>query len=326
MTITIQELLGHRGTPLDAQALSFEGVEGHDVYNISRPVGGADGPVLAGRVEKRDSERSIVVFFQPAQQPSVWQRTSLPTFELQDPFVTRVDGDVVLGGVEITENPARSGRARDSATADWYSDNTFVWRTRLFRGSSLGALAPMLDGPWGMKDLRLVQLPDGRIGVFTRPQGGAAGRGMIGFDIAATISEIDIDFIAAAPLWDDMYVPEEWGGANDAWILDESRVGVLGHIARFVGDVREYYPLTFEVDLRTRRWSSPRIAFARSDLPPGPAKRPDLVDVVFPGGLVPDVADGKRVARVYCGVGDAQAQVVTIAWPFSRWPDRPQEQ
>lgn len=311
MTITVQELLGERGTPLQARVLSFEGVEGHDTYNISKPVGGADGSVLGVRVEKRESEHSTVVFFEPSEGPGSWRRTSLPTLELQDPFVTRIGDDVVLGGVEIAENPDRSG-----------PDDTFVWRTRLFRGSSLGTLAPMLDGPWGMKDLRLVQLADGRIGVFTRPQGGRAGRGMIGFDIADTLSDIDIDFISAAPLWDDMYIPEEWGGANDACVLDENRVGVLGHIARFVGDEREYYPLTFEVDVRTRRWSSPRIAFARSDLPPGPAKRPDLVHVVFPGGLVPDISDGRRVARVYCGVGDAHAQVVTIGWPFSRWPDR----
>jgi len=311
MTLTIEELLVDRGTPIEAKALRFEGVAGHDTYNISRPIETPDGPVIAGRVEKRDSEHSTVVFFRPSDEPDVWERTDLPTLELQDPFVSRIEGDVVLGGVEITANPDRKGR-----------DDTYIWRTRLFRGENLGDLAPMLDGPWGMKDLRLVQLPDGRIGVFTRPQGGPAGRGMIGFDIAGGASEFNEDLITAAPTWDDMYVPDEWGGANDAVALGDDRVGVLAHIARFVGDVREYYPLTFEVDLRSREWSSPRIPFARSDLPAGPAKRPDLVDVVFPGGMIPDTTpDGTRVARIYCGVGDAQAQKVTIAWPFSRWPE-----
>jgi len=46
---------------------------------------------------------------------------------------------------------------------------------------------------------------------------------------------------------------------------------------------------------------------------PGESKRPDLMDVVFSGGLV---RDGQGKARLYAGISDAEAQVMTIDDPF----------
>ena len=49
-------------------------------------------------------------------------------------------------------------------------ENALHWRTRFYRGQHQN-LVPFAQGPDGMKDIRLVELPDGDIGVFTRPQG-----------------------------------------------------------------------------------------------------------------------------------------------------------
>ena len=64
----------------------------------------------------------------------------------------------MVGGVEIFPHPTIAG--------------SLAWRTRFYHGSGGEDLQPFAVGPDGMKDIRLVELADGRIGVFTRPQGG----------------------------------------------------------------------------------------------------------------------------------------------------------
>ena len=93
-----------------------------------------------------------------------------------------------------------------------------------------------------MKDLRLVELQDGSIGVFTRPQGEKGGRGKIGFTRVASLEELSIDQINKAPLLEGQFVDEEWGGCNEIHLLPNGILGVLGHIACFdeQGD-RHYY-------------------------------------------------------------------------------------
>ena len=45
------------------------------------------------------------------------------------------------------------------------------WRQAFYRGTDLMNLTRFTEGPWGMKDIRITQLKDGRIYVATRPQG-----------------------------------------------------------------------------------------------------------------------------------------------------------
>jgi hypothetical protein len=52
---------------------------------------------------------------------------------------------------------------------------------------------------------------------------------------------------------------------------------------------------------------------ARRHFPDGPAKRPDLVDVIFSGGLRRR-ADGS--ASLYAGISDAAAARVDMPDPF----------
>src|SRR5690606_41921346 len=81
------------------ERLRFGGVGNRDVYNITAPFTDRGEPVIAGRVERRDSEDSEVMFFR--EQGGVWHpRRGDPVFPLQDPFFSRIHGELVGGGVE----------------------------------------------------------------------------------------------------------------------------------------------------------------------------------------------------------------------------------
>lgn len=279
--------------------LVFEGVEGFDVYNITAPFRSAGRTVIAGRVEKRDSEWSQVGFF--AERDGAWQLIpEAPRLLLQDPFFTFIGQELVLGGVEIFE-----------------VEHRLQWRTAFYRGPDIFHLRPFFNGPMGMKDIRLTQLQDGRIGIFTRPQGAVGGRGTIGYTEADSLDDLSIELLDQAPLLEGMFHPLDWGGANETIPLPNGDIGVLSHIACFERDDtnadRHYYASTFIFDPRSRRYRDFKIIASRDQFAPGPAKRPDLVDVVFSSGLV----FGNGGARFYAGVSDAEAHWLDIADPFA---------
>lgn len=294
-------LLGdlHRDKPVPTGKLKFRGVDGHDVYNITAPFEIDGEKIVAGRVERRDVELSEIVFF--VERDGAWApRTGTPRLPgLQDPCVTFVNDEVVIGGVRFPIELPNGEK---------------IWRMEFYRGRELGTLTPFLQGPEKMKDIRLKQLHDGRIAVLTRPQGGKGGRGQIGFFIADRLDRITADAIQAAPLFTGMFRAEEWGGANEAHLLPDGRLGVLGHMAYFdEREHRHYYPMAFTVDPKTGHASAPRIIARRDDFPSGPAKRPDLVDVIFSGGLVRHT-DG--TATLYAGLSDAEAGWLRLLDPF----------
>ncbi len=291
--------LKHRPAPCRPEKLRFTGIGTDDVYNITAPFLDGRSLVIGGRVEPRSSEVSRVVFF--AEEDGWWSPLPhVPEPRLQDPFVTRIRGELVMGGVETFPHPQRPG--------------ALGWRTRFYRGRSLEDLEPFAVGPDGMKDIRLVELPNGDIGVFARPQGTIGGRGTIGFTKINSLDNLCPEAINSAQLL-EQFVPEEWGGANEVHPLANGLLGVLGHIACFdEGGNRHYYPMTFAFDPNSEKLASGmKIILTRSQLPPGPAKRPDLVDVIFSGGIVRH-CDGHTT--FYGGISDAEAYRVTICDPF----------
>lgn len=288
--------------PMNPQKIRFSGIGENDVYNITAPFEDEGELVIAGRVESRDSEHSQVYFF--VEQDGQWvPREGAPVLELQDPFFAKMAGELVLGGVQIFPHPTNEG--------------ALGWRTVFYKGSTIASLKEFAKGPDGMKDLRLVELTDGSIGVLTRPQGDKGGRGKIGWTRISSLEELTIDVIEHAPLLEGQFVDAEWGGANEPHLLANGLVGVLGHIASFDPEGnRHYYPMAFALNPETGDISDIELIATRSHFLPGPAKRPDLVDVVFSGGLVRN-ADG--TADIYAGISDAEAQKITIIDPFLQY-------
>ncbi|WP_058303009.1 DUF1861 family protein [Gorillibacterium timonense] len=287
-------------TASSARKLEFDRVDGKDVYNITAPFEDEGEWKLAGRVEGRDTEFSEVLIFH--LNGEVWEPDArYAPLPLQDPFYTRIGGELILGGVSLI--PDKDDPHRIAS-----------WVTAFRRGAALSGLTPFLTGPDHMKDVRLVELPDGEIGVLSRPQGEKGGRGKIGFTRASSLTAVTAEEIAAAPLFESMFPDEEWGGANEAHVLKNGLIGVLGHVASFdeAGD-RHYYPMTFAFDPATRNRTPMKIIAERADLPAGPAKRPDLADILFSGGLIRH-EDG--TADLYVGISDAEAGVIRLPDPF----------
>ncbi|WP_413377270.1 DUF1861 family protein [Alkalihalobacillus sp. 1P02AB] len=277
----------------------FEGVEGFDVYNPTAPFKWNGETYVIGRVEKRDSEHSKAVFFTLNDKGNYSPKAEIPQYTLQDPYVSFIDDKIVFGGTEIFSHPE--------------DPNHLGWRAKFYYGTDLTNLEELTTGPEGMKDIRIVQLNDGKIAVFSRPQGQKGGRGKIGFAIINKLTDLTASVIYDAPLL-EQFNDEEWGGCNEATLLSNGKIGVLGHIAKFSeGDVRHYYPMTFCLDPLTGEYSEMKIIAERANFLPGPAKRPDLEDVLFSAGLVRNNA-GK--ATLYTGVSDAEVQSIDIIDPF----------
>ncbi|WEG13374.1 DUF1861 family protein [Pullulanibacillus sp. KACC 23026] len=298
----LKDYLSNNEFPQNPEKLVFAGVGDRDVYNITAPFEDDGEIVIAGRVESRDSEQSEVYFF--INQSNVWvPKSNAPVLPLQDPFVTKIAGQLIIGGVQTFPHSSIEG--------------ALGWRTVFYKGDNLTGLKEFAKGPDGMKDLRLIQLSDGTIGVFTRPQGDKGGRGKIGFTRLASLDDLTIDAINNAPLLDNQFTDEEWGGANELHLLKNGSVGVLGHIACFDDEGnRHYYPMTFVLDPETGRHTPLRLLTTRSHFLPGEAKRMDLIDVVFSGGLIRK-ADGN--AEFYAGISDAEAQKITVKDPFLKF-------
>ncbi|MBI5596150.1 MAG: DUF1861 family protein, partial [Elusimicrobia bacterium] len=284
-----------------AARLRFSGVGGRDVYTPTAPftarLRGRKAAVLAARVEARSSESSETMFFEEVR--GRWRPLAgAPVFKLQDPFLTLVGRELVLGGVETFPKP----------------DGGLGYRTVFYRGRDLARLKPFARGPDGMKDIRLLALPGGKLLVLTRPQGAVGGRGKVGAVVLGGLADLGPAALARAALFTDLFGPEEWGGANELHRLKNGWVGVLGHVARFDEDGnRHYAPMAFAFDPATGRRTPPKVLLTRAQLPPGASKRPDLTDVLFSGGLVrrPD-----GTAELYLGAGDAEVYRVTLPDPF----------
>lgn len=282
--------------------LHFPGIDDRDVYNITAPFSWRGDTYLLGRVERRDSEHSDIWFFR--RSGDAWEPLpDVPPFTgLQDPCITCIDDELVLGGVRYPVN---------------LPDGTQGWRMEFFRGHSPATLRHFFNGPDKMKDIRFKQLPDGRVAVFSRPQGMVGGRGKIGFATARGLDHLSIRLIEEAPLFSHFFLDSEWGGANEVHLLANGHLGVLGHIACFdAQNHRHYYPMVFSVDPDTGAASELHIIAERDDFPPGPSKRPDLVDVIFSGGVVRKPS-GR--AELYAGLSDASASRREIADPFVRF-------
>ncbi len=172
-----------------------------------------------------------------------------------------------MGGVEINPHPD--------------NPRQLIWHTVFFRGRDIHSLTRFASGPPGMKDIRLCHIQQGRIGVFTRPQGKIGGRGTIGYVEINNLEALTPETITSAELFEQQFNSEEWGGVNETHLLCDGTIGLLSHIACFdQHGRRHYYPGDLSLT-RTPKLYANKIIAARDNFLPGATKRPDLVDVIF---------------------------------------------
>lgn len=281
-----------------SQKLLFD-AEGYDVYNITAPFCDNGRKVLAGRVEERCSEDSKAMFFY--NSGNMWKKVeNVDNYKLQDPFIVRIGSEIVFGGVKTYPHPELKGM--------------LGYKTEFYRGNSISNLKKFAEGPEMMKDIRLIGLNDGSIGIFSRPQGKVGGRGKIGYTSVKSLDELNDKVIEKASLIDDLFIDEEWGGTNELHILKNGFIGALGHIAKYdYAGNRHYYSMVYLFDPVTKKASKVKIIAVRDDIPEGDAKRPDLKDVLFSGGII---RNQNGTAELYLGVSDAEAYKIIIEDPF----------
>ncbi len=294
----------------ESAKLSFHGVEGYDVYNTSIPFDWEGKTYLFGRVERRaEWARSWVRLFENSG-PDDW--TLVPSsmiYQLEDPFVSRIAGELVLGGTHV--------RYKMSEIDTYYG--------YFYRGSDLHDLYYFTTGPDFMKDIRLVELADGRVGVFSRPRHAGiqqkyGSEAQIGFDVIKNLDELSAEVVENAPYIEGLFGESEWGGCNQVYLLDSGLLGVIGHKS-YTEQVANgekllvYLNIAFVFDPVRHEALDLKIIGTRPCYPPGPAKRPELVDCAFTSGIVLR-PDGK--ADLYSGIGDTGEGRIVIDNPFGK--------
>lgn len=290
----------------DSALLTFEGTDGYDVYNCSIPFTGINGKrYIYGRVERPDEwANSMVWLFEETGKDTYKVAEGSMVYQLEDPFLARIKGELVLGGTHVRKT---------RGTIDTYYGY-------FYRGSE-ARMTYFTTGPDYMKDIRLIELPDGKIGVFSRPRHGTytgGAQSQIGFTTIDTLDQLDAEVIESAPYLTGLIGEGEWGGVNQAYLLESGRIGVIGHMSyddrTESGDPLQVYVNTaFILDPEAGTVTSPEIIGTKSCYPEAKPKVPRLADCVFTSGIVP-LEDGK--VDLYSGVGDAFEGRVTIDNPF----------
>jgi len=293
----------------ESHVLTFHGVEAFDVYNCSVPFEWNGKTYMYGRVEYRGEwARSWSRLFEKTGEDDYTLVPDNMIYQLEDPFISIVQGEIVLGGTHV--------RKRSGEIDTYYG--------YFYRGTDLNNLYYFTTGPDYMKDIRLVELKDGRIGVFSRPRNEEivkkyGSEAMIGFAIINNLDELTDDVILNAKPIEGIFDDGEWGGCNQPILLENGTIGIIGHqsyVQPVEGgvDLSVYVNTAFEFDPETFKVTRNRVIATRSCYPEGPAKKPNLVDCTFTSGMVMR-EDGK--ADLYGGMGDVSEGRLVIDYPFS---------
>ncbi|HCI05667.1 TPA: hypothetical protein DEX28_02885 [Patescibacteria group bacterium] len=285
---------------MSSEILSFRNIGDKTVYNPTTPFNHSGKEYIGVRTESFIGDLDSEIRFAYKESDYWMIDDSLPAFQLQDPALTTIRGKTLLSGVYVEKIPDGS------------------LRTDFYFGPDISRLEKIASGPWGMKDIRIIEMDD-YIGVFTRPRGGEYRKGKIGFLKIKGLDELK-DFSEKqwyeTTMIDGLFDKNHWGGVSQAIKLPkDGRIGIIGHIAHQTTDdngvpQQHYYAMSFIFNPETMKHSKMKMIAKRNDFPPSLSKRsPELDDVVFPGGI--DVS-----GYLYCGLSDYCVGRKKIGNPF----------
>jgi len=288
--------------------LKFYGTEGFDIYNTSIPFSWKGKTYIFGRMEKREEwARSWVRLFENTGKDEWTLVPNSMIYQLEDPYISIIGEELIMGGTHVK---MKSGKVE-------------TYYGYFYKGTDINNLYYFTTGPERMKDIRLVQMPDNRIGVFKRPRGPEVLKtygteSVIGFTIINNLEELNGETIENAVVLPGIFGKGEWGGCNQCYYLDSGLIGVIGHKCYVDSKEKEvplsvYMNMSFVLDPKTNEVMDLKIIGTRTCYPDGPAKKPKLVDCAFTSGIVMR-EDGK--AELYSGIGDAEEGKIIIDYPF----------
>lgn len=290
---------------IENATLTFKGVDGFDVYNCSQIFSWENKVYMFGRVERRDEwMRSWVRLFEKTNEDEWSLVPDSMIYQLEDPYISIINNEIVFGGTHVKVE----------------SNQLDTFYGYFYKGNDVNNLYYFTTGPDYMKDIRLVELKDGKIGVFSRPRSEEimekyGSESMIGFTIIDSLEDLTAEAIEKADYITGLFKDGEWGGCNQAFLLEDGKIGVLGHVSCVdeENDQSVYTNMAFVLDPETYEVSDYRIIATRSSFPEGPAKRDNLKDCAFTSGMVVR-PDGN--VDLYSGIGDAQEGRTVISYPF----------
>ncbi len=299
-------------------------------YNPSSPFMHQGQPYLLARIENRDSEDSKVGLFSLSNM-ELASEAYIP--KMQDPNFLGVfeDDDQrwnLFGGVKIELD------AEGKVTS--YHDEVYkIPKTQGHpllhaQGQEEVEIEPFLVAPKGWKDTRFVQLRNGRIGAFVRPQGEFGGNGKIGYFESESLATLQADLSAYAEAADEstfiegIFADDEWGGPNQLILdsRDENTIHVIGHRSRWIDQpggakIREYKAIYFAFNRATKSLvGEVREIAEAADFEGVTPKNPELRNIVFPSGVVA-IEEKPGHYWLYCGVDDAEIWRREVALPLT---------
>ncbi len=286
----------------EAVKLKFIGVDGFDVYNPSIPFEWNGKWYIYGRVEYRHEwARSWVRLFEQTGKDEWTLVPNSMIYALEDPYIAKVGDELIMGGTHV--------RNRKGKTETYYG--------YFFRGTDLENMYYFTTGPDFMKDIRVVELKDGKVGVFSRPRCDDViekygSESVVGFDIIDSIDELSDDVVENAPVIPGLFGEGEWGGCNQCYLLDSGMIGIIGHKC-YHGDVNVYTTISFVFDPYKREVHDFKIIATRGHFPDGPTKVENTSDTTFPTGIV--MRDDGKV-DFYTGLNDVEVGRAVIDYPF----------
>ena len=303
----LREEFHRRKCVYERALLTFSGMNGYDVYNCSIPFEWQGKRYLFGRVERReDFANSVTFLLLETGRDHYVPVEGAVVYPIEDPHVAMIGDEIILGGTHV-----RKRRNQIDTLYGYY-----------YRGRDLRFLSHFTCGPANMKDIRLVELRDGRVGVFTRPRGKRiaelyGSEAVVGFAILNSIDELDDTIVDKARVIDGLFAEGEWGGCNQCYLLRDGRIGVIGHrcykqptpqavLQVYVNIAFIFDPFTFSV-------SDMQVIGDKDSYPPTPHMLPYLADCAFTSGIEMR-PDGK--ADLYSGLGDVTQGRIVIDSPF----------
>lgn len=280
--------------------LTFHGVGNNTVYNCSCPFTMKGKKYLFGRVEKGDEWVFSNVFLFEETALDEWTRVpDSMSYNLEDPFVVKIHGEMVFGGTHVTKDGTKCS----------------MYLCEFFRGHPMD-LKYITSGPAKMKDVRLIELHDGQIGVFSHFR--TEGSCMTGFTKIKRIECLDANVIDNAPFINHRAFGDAWGGPNQCYLLSTGLIGCIAHHGYLQNrpnacQLRVYCITSFVFNPETMDVTDFKVIGTRTCFPASKPKVPMLEDCVFVSGITMR-PDGK--CDLYSGVGDNQQGRCVIDYPF----------
>jgi len=294
------------------ELLQFEGFGNKDVYNPA--VVDIHGKrVMVGRWESRNNQTDSDVGFGIVNDTTVTRLEGISLekpdrLTYEDPRMTFIKGEIVLGVVRVDWNPKGkhgSGDTRYDALG-----------TLFFRGKTLEELRPFTEGPPEMKDICLIDLGEQGIGFYGRPHPD------ITFGRIGSLDDLKAKAIDAAPVLKGLRDPgdPEWVGGNVAYRWDEQTNLLLFHRgSKDSAGVVDYRAEWVLHNFVTGEVSEPQVLATRDDFEDGPVKEtpPGLQNIAFPSALLTDfdgpfLKDFRGMFDLYAGLSDASVGVKRI--------------